>query len=161
MAKVMVHGVSGFSGRLISGTARAAGLDVIVAGRDRARLQTLATSLGVSMRAVQLGDSAGFDRALEDIEVMLNVAGSFVTTAGPVLDACMRTNTHYLDVSGELPSFVTSHEYDTTARDRGVIVMPKAVFAMVALGCIAAHVLQTEVPPALGHVEKSQRCIRS
>jgi len=56
MAKLMVYGATGFSGRLIWAAARAAGLGVIVAGRDRTRLQALATSLGVSMCVMQLDD---------------------------------------------------------------------------------------------------------
>ncbi|MGP1676454.1 MAG: saccharopine dehydrogenase family protein [Burkholderiales bacterium] len=136
----MVYGATGFTGRLISAAARAAGLDVIVAGRDRARLQALATSLDLPMRVVRLRDHAAFDRALADIHVLLNVAGPFAATTRPVLDACMRAKTHYLDVSGELPSFITSHEYDAAARDRNVMVMPGVGFVVTASDCLAAFV---------------------
>jgi len=140
MGRLLVYGATGFSGRLISAAAQAAGLDVIIAGRDRTRLQAVASSLGVPMRVVRLGDRAGFDCALQDIQVMLNVAGPFAATASPVLDACIRTNTHYLDVSGELPSFIASHRYDATARNQGLMVMPGVGFVVTASDCLAAHV---------------------
>ena len=35
----------------------------------------------------------------------MHAAGPFIVTAPPMLEACLRAGTHYLDVSGELPVF--------------------------------------------------------
>jgi short subunit dehydrogenase-like uncharacterized protein len=138
--RLLIYGASGFTGGLLVERARAVGVDTIVAGRSRERLKRIARESGLSYRVVKLEDHTGLDAALSEIDVVINGAGPFINTAGPIVEACLRTGTHYLDVTGEFPVFQQLHAYDEAAREAGVMVMPGAGFVVVASDCLAAHV---------------------
>jgi short subunit dehydrogenase-like uncharacterized protein len=57
-----------------------------------------------------------------------------------MVDACLRTGTHYLDIAGEIPVFEDLHRRDAEARSRGVMIMPGVGFIVVPSDCLAAHV---------------------
>jgi short subunit dehydrogenase-like uncharacterized protein len=138
--RLLIYGASGFTGRLLAQRARRRGADTILAGRSRPRLQHVAEACGLPYRVLALEDQPDLDAALRDIAVVINAAGPFESTAGPMLEACLRTGTHYLDVSGELPIFQQLHHYDEAARAAGVMVMPGVGFVVAATDCLAAHV---------------------
>ena len=52
-----------------------------------------------------LDDPATVESALQDVSLVLNAAGPFSRTALPMVEACLRTQTHYLDVTGEIAVF--------------------------------------------------------
>ena len=54
---------------------------------------------------IDLHDNEATDAALSDITVVLNCAGPFMRTATPLMEAAIRTHTHYLDVAAELDSY--------------------------------------------------------
>ena len=147
MTNVLIYGATGFTGRAVARQAKQAGLDFRVAGRNRQRLQALAAELDVPWVVVGLDDANGLDRALTDVETVVNVAGPFVDTARPVLESCLRTQTHYLDVSGELASFALAERYHRCAEARGVMIMPGVGFVVVPSDCLAAH-LKRRMPDA-------------
>lgn len=138
--RLLIYGVTGYTGRLVATEAKARGLDVVLAARDAERLRPLAQSLRLPWRAVGLDEPSRLDKVFRNVEVVLNLAGPFMITARPVLESCLRTNTHYLDVTGELAVFQNLHRYDTRARTRGIMVMPGVGFAVLASDCLAAHV---------------------
>ena len=72
----------------------------------------------------------------------MHAAGPFVVTAPPMLEACLRARTHYLDVSGELPVFQEAIGRDSDALRAGVMLMPGAAWSVVATDCLTAHVAQ-------------------
>jgi short subunit dehydrogenase-like uncharacterized protein len=72
--------------------------------------------------------------------VLLNAAGPFARTSGPLVDACIATGTHYLDITGEAGTIEAVARWDHTALRRGVMLMPGAGFEVVASDCLAAHV---------------------
>jgi short subunit dehydrogenase-like uncharacterized protein len=137
---LLIYGASGYSGRMIAERARLLGVDAILAGRSADRVQPLGAALGLPWRAFGLGDPARLDAALADVGVVLHAAGPFASTARPMIDACLRTRTHYLDIAGELTVFQEARRLDGLARMRGVMLMPGAAYAIVASDCLAAHV---------------------
>jgi len=138
--RLLIYGVTGYTGRLVAAQAKARGLDVVLAGRSAERVRPLAQSLRLPWRAVGLDEPSRLDKVLDHVDVMLNLAGPFMMTARPALESCLRTNTHYLDVTGELAVFQDLHRYDSRARTRGIMVMPGIGFAALASDCLAAHV---------------------
>ncbi len=138
--RLLIYGATGFSGRLVAERAQGSGLDVVLAGRSAQRLQPQAESLGLPWRVARLDDHRALDTALEDVDVVLHVAGPFTATAQHMLEACLRTNTHYLDLSGELPVYPELHRYDAAARSRGLVVMPGVGYVVAASDFLAAHV---------------------
>jgi short subunit dehydrogenase-like uncharacterized protein len=136
----LLYGCSGYTGRLIAERASALRCDIVLAGRDPDKVRPLAQSLGLPWRCASLEDSDGLDRMLADVAVVLHAAGPFSATAAPMLEACLRSGTHYLDIAGELPVFQALARYDRQARDRGIMILPGVGFAIIATDCIAAHV---------------------
>ena len=140
-SRLLIYGASGFTGRLLVARACARGVDTIVAGRSQERLESIAHGSG-GCRVVSLEDPTGLDAALSDIDVVINAAGPFIHTARPLVEAGLRTGTHYLDVTGELSVFQQLHRCDGTAREAGVMVMPGVGFVVTASDCLAAHVAE-------------------
>lgn len=138
--RLLIYGATGYTGRLVAAQAMAKGLDVVIAGRSAERVRELAQSLGLPWQAVGLDECSRLDEAMRDADVVLNLAGPFTMTARPLVEACLRTGTHYLDVTGELTVFQALHGYDAEARSRGVMVMPGVGFVVVASDCLAAYV---------------------
>lgn len=138
--RLLIYGATGYTGRLVAARAKAQGLDVVLAGRSAERVRELAQSLGLPWQAVGLEECSRLDEAMRDADVVLNLAGPFTRTARPIVEACLRTGTHYLDVTGELTVFQDLHGYDAEARLRGVMVMPGVGFVVVASDCLAAYV---------------------
>jgi short subunit dehydrogenase-like uncharacterized protein len=137
---LLIYGASGYSGRMIAERARMLGLDAILAGRSADRVQPLAAALGLPWRAFGLDDPTRLDAALADAGVVLHAAGPFTSTARPMMEACLRTRTHYLDIAGELGVFQAARRLGDLARAGGVMLMPGAAYAIVASDCLAAHV---------------------
>jgi short subunit dehydrogenase-like uncharacterized protein len=147
MTSVLIYGATGFTGRAISHEAKQAGLDFVVAGRNREKLMELADQVDVPFITVGLDDPVGLDQAFDDVDIVINVAGPFVDTAQPVLEACLRTQAHYLDVSGEMASFALAQQYDRCARECGIMILPGVGFVNTPSDCLAAH-LKKRMPDA-------------
>jgi short subunit dehydrogenase-like uncharacterized protein len=138
--RLLIYGSTGFTGRLIAQRAVEIGLDPVLAGRDEDRVRGQAELLGTSWRPLGLDSIEALTDALSDIGAVLHAAGPFVDTAPPMLEACLRSGTHYLDVSGELPVFREAFGRDQEAARAGVMLMPGAAWSVAASDCLAAHV---------------------
>ncbi|HEY0017566.1 MAG TPA: saccharopine dehydrogenase NADP-binding domain-containing protein [Longimicrobium sp.] len=146
-ADFLLYGSYGYTGRLIAERARAQGLTPLLAGRDAGALAAQAAELGMPHRAFALDDAAALDAALRETRVVLHAAGPFSRTARPMVDACLRTGVHYLDITGELGVFEMVAALDGKARAAGVMMMPGAGFDVVPSDCLAAH-LKRRLPSA-------------
>ncbi|HEY1880311.1 MAG TPA: saccharopine dehydrogenase NADP-binding domain-containing protein [Caulobacteraceae bacterium] len=137
--RVLVYGVTGHAGNVIARRLIEDGVDVVVAGRDVARTAAAAEALGRPGRAFPLTSDTVIDEALADIDIVLHAAGPFVETASPMMSACIRTRTHYLDLTGEWPVFTEAQELSAAAARAGVMLVPGAGFTLVASDCLLAH----------------------
>ncbi len=138
--RILIYGATGYTGRLIAGRLRDAQINGVVAGRAPDRVRALAEELGVAGRAVTIDEPNRLDEALEEIDVVINAASPFAQTAPALIESCLRTKTHYLDITGELPVFRTAFAYDEDARKRGIMIMPGAALGVVASDCLAVQV---------------------
>jgi short subunit dehydrogenase-like uncharacterized protein len=147
MNNVLLYGASGYSGELIAEHAAANGARPILAGRAPAKIQSLAERLKCAHRIVGLDDAKKLDEALRDVDVVLNCAGPFTRTAAPMVDACLRTRTHYLDITGEVEVLEALAARDEAARSAGVMLLPGVGFDVVPTDCLAVH-LARRLPDA-------------
>ncbi|MBP6774700.1 MAG: saccharopine dehydrogenase NADP-binding domain-containing protein [Gemmatimonadaceae bacterium] len=136
---LLLYGATGYVGEAMARAASAAGLKPILAGRNSATLKTLGESLGLEWRAVSLDAPAALDLALAGVTVVLHCAGPFLRTSRPMVDACLRTGAHYLDITGEFPVFEAIAARDDDARSRGVMLMPGVGFDVVPTDCLAVY----------------------
>jgi short subunit dehydrogenase-like uncharacterized protein len=104
-------------------------------------------SIGLAARAFDLSDSATAASALSGIPLVLHCAGPFSETCAPMLEACLASGTHYLDITGEIDVFRHCHQQHERARERGIVVLPGSGFDVVPTDCLAA-MLARELPDA-------------
>ena len=136
---LLVYGAYGYTGRLIVAEALTRGLRPILSGRDAAAVNALARESGLEARPVSLEDATVLDAALAGVEVVLHCAGPFARTARAMVDACLRTRTHYLDITGEISIFETLAIRSSEAAKAGVMLLPGVGFDVVPTDCLAAH----------------------
>ena len=97
---LLLYGATGYTGRLIVTEALRRGLRPILGGRRAEPLAALAANTGLPYRVASLHVDEALDRALEGVCAVLHAAGPFADTALPMLNACLRTGVHYLDITG-------------------------------------------------------------
>jgi len=146
-ANLLIYGANGYTGELIARHAVQQGLRPILAGRTAEKISPLAEELDLEQRVFSLDDSAAIDRALADVGVALHCAGPFSHTAAAMVDACLRTQAHYLDITGEIAVFETIARRSKEAISAGVMLLPGAGFDVVPTDCLAAH-LKRRMPNA-------------
>ncbi len=136
--RVLLYGATGFSGRLLTRCLQEQGIDVVLAGRNEARLAAMARQWNLDFRVFSLDDRSQIEAALDAIQVVLHAAGPFQRTALPMMSACIRTGTHYLDLAGEWPAFQLAMDQGGLAAGNGVMLMPGIGFSIVASDCLLA-----------------------
>jgi short subunit dehydrogenase-like uncharacterized protein len=135
----LLYGANGYTGRLILQRALACGLRPLLAGRNAAEVRAAAREHWLEHRAFELHDDAALDAALDAVPAVVHAAGPFAHTAMPMAQACLRTGTHYLDITGELDVFEALHALDASARAAGVMLLPGVGFDVVPTDLLAAH----------------------
>lgn len=143
----MIYGAYGYTGELIAREAATQGMTPVLAGRDAARVEALATELELETRTFALADADTVAAALADIDLLLNCAGPFSATAAQAMAACVAAGTHYLDISGEIDVFETAFEHGPAAGDAGVVLCPGVGFDVIPTDCVAA-ILADALPDA-------------
>jgi saccharopine dehydrogenase (NAD+, L-lysine-forming) len=136
--RVLLYGATGFSGRQLAERLQGLGIDVVLAGRNHGRLAEMAARSNLDFRVFTLESGPPIDAALRDIQIVLHAAGPFQRTALPMMAACIRTGTHYLDLAGEWQVFQLAMDQGDLAASRGVMVMPGIGFSIVASDCLLA-----------------------
>ena len=127
---VTVFGAYGHTGRFVVLELRKRGFTPILSGRDAAKLQEVGNAhAGSEVRVASVDDPASLDRALFGAVAVINCAGPFIDTAGPVIDAALRASIHYLDVAAEQAAVLAVFErFANAAREAGVVVIPAMAF---------------------------------
>ncbi len=143
----LLYGANGYTGELIARAAAQRGLRPILAGRNRESITALAASLGLELRIFGLDDPQAIEAGLSGCAVVLHCAGPFSHTAKPMIEACLHTHTHYLDITGEIAVFELAATYDAVAKLAGSMLLPGVGFDVVPTDCLAAH-LKSLLPSA-------------
>lgn len=143
----LIYGANGYTGELVAHRAVECGLSPVLAGRNGPAVAKLADTLGLEYRVVSLDSPAELDNVLTGHTLVLNCAGPFARTSQPVVDACLHTGAHYLDITGEIAVFERLHRQDAAARDAGIMLLPGTGFDVVPSDCLATH-LKRRLPSA-------------
>jgi short subunit dehydrogenase-like uncharacterized protein len=143
---LLIYGANGYTGRIMIEDAASFGLTPILGGRSAA-VKELAEHKGLEYRIFNLGNRDETARALEGVKVVLHCAGPFRFTAQQMMEACLITGTHYLDITGEISVFELGAAYNQKALDKGIMIMPGVGFDVVPTDCLAAF-LKEQLPAA-------------
>lgn len=147
MSDFLLYGAYGYTGRLITRTAAEYGLRPLLSGRNADKLAAMHHEFGYDYRAVDLNNRTELHALLRDVPVVLHAAGPFEATARPMMEACIETGTHYLDITGEIPVFATGAKLGPAAERAGVMLLPGVGFDVVPTDCLAAY-LKDRMPEA-------------
>jgi short subunit dehydrogenase-like uncharacterized protein len=140
--KWMIYGANGYTGKLIAQEAKKRGLQPILAGRNRATIEALAADTGFESRVFELEDHAASVKALQDVDIVLHCAGPFSATSQPMIEACLESGCHYLDITGEISVFANAHKQADEAMHADIILMPGVGFDVVPTDCLAATLVK-------------------
>ena len=143
----MIYGANGYTGELVARLAVARGERPVLAGRNAAAIGALATSLRLDAKIFDLANTPALHEALGKVDAVAHCAGPFIRTARPMVDACIATGTHYLDVTGEPEVFEAVLARDSEAAGAGVTLLTGGGFDVVPTDCLAA-LLAAELPDA-------------
>lgn len=147
MSSWMIYGANGYTGELIAREAKRRGLQPVLAGRNRQRVQQLADELELPWRAFDLDDAAGAAHQLDGTRLVLNCAGPFSATSAPMIEACLAGRAHYLDITGEINVFVHAHAQHERAREAGIVLCPGVGLDVIPTDCLASA-LKASLPDA-------------
>lgn len=145
--ELVIYGAYGYTGKLVSELASQQGRKVLLAGRRKEPLAQLAQSLNLPCQTADLEDATSLDALLQQAPVVLHCAGPFSRTARQMAAACLRTGTHYLDITGELAVFEHLYSLDAAARQANIQLMPGVGFDVVPTDCVANR-LKADLPDA-------------
>lgn len=146
-AQFLLYGSTGFVGSHITWLARQRNLPFIIAGRDPVKIKAQAEKWNVEYRVFTLDDPVEMDRVLKEVTAVLHCAGPYLFTSKPMVEGCLRTGTHYLDLTGEIPVYTSLYAHDAEARSRGIMILPGVGFDVVPSDCLALH-LKNRLPGA-------------
>jgi short subunit dehydrogenase-like uncharacterized protein len=139
----MIYGAYGYTGRLVAALAVERGELPVLAGRNERRLRDLGEMFELEHRTFDLSDPAMVRRRLDGIDAVAHCAGPFSASSAPMVDACLATGTHYLDITGEIDVLEAVLSRGADARATGTVLVPGAGFEVAPSDCLAAMLART------------------
>jgi len=129
-APVLVHGATGFTGRLVCEALVRRKIGFAISGRNRDRVQKLAAELGgVEACVVDIKDAESIAKGLSGRKMVLACAGPFVDVGEAVLASCARRGIHYSDTTGEQRFVLEARmRYGATAEAKGACIVPAMAY---------------------------------
>ncbi|WP_395646016.1 saccharopine dehydrogenase family protein [Terricaulis sp.] len=123
---VIIYGASGFTGRLVAEyLQREYGADNVkwaMAGRDVAKLEAIKAELGASVPIIPANarDPASLEAMAARANVVITTVGPYQLYGEPLVAACVKTGTDYVDLCGE-PNWMAEMiaKYEAQAKASG------------------------------------------
>jgi short subunit dehydrogenase-like uncharacterized protein len=162
---LVIYGATGFVGKqtveYISTHAPSCFRWAIV-GRDQQAVEAIGARLHGPARPAEVlvadsRDPVSVDAVVRRTGVLLNTAGPFALYGTPVVDACVRFRTHYVDITGEVKwvrelittyhdraadegtRIVTCCGFDSVPSDIGALIVAREVARVFATPCVAVR----------------------
>jgi short subunit dehydrogenase-like uncharacterized protein len=144
---VVVYGSYGYTGKIIVENFRKTEFKILLSGRNATKLREQNLSTGYSYEVCDVDDGKSLRALVQKAKVVLHCAGPFQQTAEKMVNACLDTSTHYLDITGEYTVFEHLASLDARAISKGILIMPGTGFDVVPSDCLAFH-LKNRLPSA-------------
>jgi short subunit dehydrogenase-like uncharacterized protein len=133
----LLYGANGYTGELIARYAKENNLQPILSGRRNEVIEPLVNKLRLPYRIFDVNDRSALQAALKEVKAVINAAGPFQFTAKQMIETCLHTGTHYLDINGDIAVFGMIKRYDDAAKKAGIMLLPGAGFDVVPTDCVA------------------------
>ena len=126
---VLVFGATGLTGRRVARRLAAEAKDDLrigLCGRSPTKLELLGVELAnTELVVADATDPISLLKAVRRAHVVASCAGPFSRLGTAVVDACVRSGTHYADITGETVWARSILErYDASAKEAGVALVP-------------------------------------
>lgn len=135
----LLYGANGYTGKLILAECKNKGITPVIAGRSHDQIEALAREHNCTFEVFPLDDPAVVQEKLKPHTLCINAAGPFSRTALPLVEACLATRTHYLDITGEIAVFEALKQLHEKALQAGITIMPGVGFDVVPSDCLANY----------------------
>ncbi|KAL9129068.1 MAG: hypothetical protein Q9217_002375 [Psora testacea] len=133
---LIVFGATGYTGKLTAEHISAhlpTDLKWAIAGRSESKLSGIASELKTLnpdriQPAIEVAAlvPAELDTMVKKTKVLINTVGPYHLYSTPVVEACAKNGTHYLDVTGESPWVLDMiRKYHEIAKASGAIIIPE------------------------------------
>lgn len=150
--KILIYGASGYTGKLVAESLAERGLSFYMAGRNQSRLEAalaiVEERFGGKVDAQLVTANNTVEELLpllENVDVVINVAGPFMQVAWPVVEACLQANCHYLDTTGEQDwTRGIQEKYGQAFADKKLLLSPANAYMWCAGALAAEVVLETD-----------------
>jgi short subunit dehydrogenase-like uncharacterized protein len=148
-SRILIYGVDGFAGALASRAAARRGISHVAGGRIIAGVAQHAAAISretkttlAEPRTFTLADKTRISTALDDIAVVVNTSPLEEGAMLSLINACIETGTHYIDLTSDRAQVASIAGHDETARGAGVMVMAGAGFDFAAIDALAERLAQ-------------------
>jgi short subunit dehydrogenase-like uncharacterized protein len=171
--EVWILGGTGRSGRAIAAELVSRGITPVLVGRDAARLaeaarQVEAARLAEAARPAEAGrPKPGETRTLvagsvdelttqirtQQPAVVINTIGPFITTAPPIIQACLAAGSDYLDLANDVAAVAALLALNEAATAAGRTIVTGAGFGVTATESVVVKLTQDQPTPARVRVD--------
>ena len=150
--KILVYGVLGYTGNLFIEHSLDTNLPIVLGARQK-EVKILAEKCGMEHRVFEINDVQNIIPYLSDIKAVINLANVSYGINKYLIDACIQTKTHYVDLASEYPDILEIYKLHHMALTNGVMLMPGAGFNLAPTdiaGRIASELLPNPTKLSLG-----------
>ena len=142
MSRILViGGYGGFGARLCRRLA-AAGHELLVAGRDRAKATAFASTLPAAQPLVLDRADIGAVLPALDADLVIDAAGPFQGSSPAVPEACIAARIPYLDIADARDFVCGIGALDRAARDSGVAIVSGASSVVALSGAVVRRLAE-------------------
>ncbi len=157
--KWLIYGANGYSGKLAVEEALRRGLKPVLAGRSD-EVKKIAQESELDCKIFRLESIDSVSEKIAGFTVVANCAGPFSKTAETMIQACIKSNVHYIDITGEIAVYDYANQCDNQALAAGVVLCPGVGSDVIPTDCLAVY-LKDSCPDATHltmawHVEGSR-----
>ena len=131
---VVVYGASGFSGRLVAEYLREYNIPFLAAGRNRSKIEEVMKRMpGAETADYEVAEVtnsvAELAKLFAGAKVVCNTVGPFIYSGPLVIEACLKSGCHYLDISGEQAWIrQVAEKWSPQFAQRGLLCAPATAF---------------------------------
>ncbi|MEI7554196.1 saccharopine dehydrogenase NADP-binding domain-containing protein [Candidatus Chlorohelix sp.] len=127
--RVVLFGASGYTGSITAPVLAQSGVDVILAGRDRARLEAMRRLPGLENCEIVVANPLQPESLAAIFEnhptLLVNCVGPFTLYGEAVVKAALKAGVHYLDITGEQEYMArVINRYHALAQEKQVAIIP-------------------------------------
>jgi saccharopine dehydrogenase (NAD+, L-lysine-forming) len=144
---LLIYGVTGCVGSMVSRTATAYRMPHIVAGRNPEGVHAISQWAGLEGRAFEVEDPQEIAKWLVGVKVVINCAGPFDETAAALAQGCMLVGAHYLDISDRAADHLAMQALEPAAIQAGVMLLPGVGSSLLPADCLAKLVVAQVASP--------------